>query len=386
MSRFVFEAATEAHDADLRRLFAQNEMEGEIGISFRREPSYFYASQVQGSFYQVTAARDTRTGEVVGVATRAVRPGFLNGEVQAVGYLADMRLEAGYRGGLLVGRAYRHLARLHEDGRTRLYFTVIAEGNRRALATIAAGRAGLPPYRDLGRLLSPAVNLLRRKPPLEAGVEIVRGSEALLPEIVACLNRNHARRQFAPYYGVGVLGCWGVGEPMATPQHLNTSTPHPSLRGFRTEDFYVALRDGRVIGVVGKWDQSAYKQTVVTGYRGRLRVARPFLNAAAALMGCARYPAPGEALRSFYAAFIAVDEDDVEVFRALLRRLYNDHVGSGYAYFLVGLHEQDPLAAALSDFSLTPFAGRLFAVHFADGEETFHNLDGRVPYVELAML
>jgi hypothetical protein len=40
----------------------------------------------------------------------------------------------------------------------------------------------------------------------------------------------------------------------------------------------------------------------------------------------------------------------------------------------------------LREYTLTPFAGRLFAVHFPDGEEAFRALDGRIPYVELAML
>jgi hypothetical protein len=66
--------------------------------------------------------------------------------------------------------------------------------------------------------------------------------------------------------------------------------------------------------------------------------------------------------------------------------VYNDRLGRGYHYFVVGLHERDPLAAALADYALTPFAGRLFVVHFEDGEEPWRRLDGRVPYVELAML
>ena len=374
MSRIVFEPAGPEHDTDLRRLMAANDMEGEIAVSFRREPCYFHASAVQGGFYQVFAARDRESGQVIGVATRAVRPGFLNGQLTNVGYLADLRLDPDYRGGLLVAHAYRYFRELHTDGRAALYFTVIAEGNRRALETIATGRGGLPPYHDVGRLLSPAVNLLRGRPPLEGDVEIVRGSEALIPEIVACLNRNHARRQFAP--------AWQVEQ--FTTQHTPGEYPH--VRDLRASDFYVAFRDGRVIGVLARWDQSGYKQTVVTGYHGRMRLLRPLVNLAAPLIGCARFPPPGEPLRSFYASCIAVDGNDLSVFRALLRRLYNDHVGTGYAYFLVGLHEHDPLAAALDDYRLTPFAGRLFIVHWPDGEERFRGLDGRVPYVELAML
>ncbi len=368
MTRVVFETAAAEHDADLRRLIAKNAMEGNVSIAFEREPNYFAASQVQGPFQQVVVGRDAATGQLVGVGTRAIRRGHLNGAPTEIGYLADLRLDPRYRGGTVVGRAYRHLAELHRDGRVRLYFTMIMETNAVALATLASGRGGLPPYRDLGRFLSPAVNLRGPKPPLSVpGGEVVRGSAALLPEIVDCLNRNHARRQLAPAYETTDFG-------------------GPWLHGFRVEGFHVARRGARVIGVLGAWDQRAFKQTVVRGYAGWLAMARPIYNAAARLAGYPRYPPPGEELRSFYASFVAVDNDERPVFAALLRALYNDHVGRGDHYFVVGLHERDPLVAALGDYALTPFAGRLFAVHFEDGDETWRGLDGRVPYVELAML
>ncbi|MGH7846160.1 MAG: hypothetical protein ACREQW_13455 [Candidatus Binatia bacterium] len=69
-----------------------------------------------------------------------------------------------------------------------------------------------------------------------------------------------------------------------------------------------------------------------------------------------------------------------------MRKLYNDHVGGGYDYFVVGLHERDPLLVVLRDFSLTEFSARLFAVHFADGAEPFASLNAAVPHVELALL
>ena len=363
----VFESATAEHDGALRRLIADNPMEGEVTLAFEREPSYFLASAVQAPFHQVVVGRDAATGRLVGVGTRAVRPGFVNGEPAPVGYLADLRLDPRYRGRTVVGRAYRHLADLHRDGRARLYFTMIAEGNRLALSTIASGRGGLPPYRDLGRFLSPAVNLRRRKPPVAWDGEVVRGRAEMLGEIVACLRRNHARRQLAPAYVEADFGS-------------------PWLRGLRVEDVYVARRAGAVVGVVAAWDQREFKQTVVRAYGRKLALFRPAYNLAARLGGFPRYPPAGEALRSFYASLVAVDGDELTVFRALLRALYNDHVGSAHHYFVIGLHERDPLVAALADYTLTPFAGRLFVVHFEDGEPDFRALDGRVPYVELAML
>ena len=366
MSRFVFETAGPNHDEALRRLFAENDMEGEMQISFRREPSFFHATELQGRLCQVIAARDQATGEIIGAGTRAVRQGYVNGELRDLGYLADLRLDKRYRSGLLVGRAYRYLRRLHQDGLAPIYFTVIAEKNRLALATIASGRAGIPRYRDLGRILTPAVNLLKRKRPVTHDCKIVRGSAELLPGIVSCLNRNHRRRQFAPYYEVG---------------HFSAGP-----RGFKVDDFYVALRNDTIVGVLGKWDQSGFKQTVVTAYHGKLRLLHPVLNFTSALAGGPTYPPAGARVRFFFASFIAIDDDDVDVFAGLLRALYNDHIAAGYDYFLLGLHERDPLRAVLKEFRLTPFSARLFAVHFADGAALFERLNGAVPYVEIAAL
>ena len=74
MGRVVFEPATAADDAGLRRLMAQSPMPGGISIAFEREPSYFHAVEVQGRFWQVLLGRDVDTGDLVGVGTRTIKP------------------------------------------------------------------------------------------------------------------------------------------------------------------------------------------------------------------------------------------------------------------------------------------------------------------------
>lgn len=375
MSAVRFDLAEPEDDASLRALLARNEMEGGISLSFRREPSYFLATEVQGATASVLVARDPASGACVGVGTRALRPGFLNGRETTIGYLSDLRLDPRHRGGNLLARGYAELRRLHEDGRASLYFSVIAEENAPALDVLTSGRAGLPSYHDLGRLLSPAINLGRRRPEPRTPWTIEAGTPARLDEIVECLNRNMRRRQFAPSFHASQFG-----------PAREAWRDWPRLRDLRLEQLRVAVREDRVIGVVAHWDQRDFKQTVVTRYQGRMRLLEPWINLAAPLLGLGRLPAPGEPLRFFYAALIAIDEDDPSVLHSLFLRLYNEAVGSGAMYFLVGLHDRDPLSEALREFRRTPFHARLFAVHFADGDAAFARLDDRVPYVELGML
>jgi hypothetical protein len=91
-------------------------------------------------------------------------------------------------------------------------------------------------------------------------------------------------------------------------------------------------------------------------------------------------PCPGVPVPFFYVAFVSTD--DVSAFASLFRRVYNDHCASEYSHCIVGLHEQDPRGTVLKEYAQTSFAGRLFAVTM----EGAPDLDGRIPYVEAALL
>jgi hypothetical protein len=363
-SRFDVELASPADDGELRALLRRNPIAGSVSVTFEREPDFFSSCRIRGDFFQVGIGRDRRTGQIVGLGTRSIAPAFVNGEPMPLGYLADLRLDPEYRGGTLIARGYRFLKALHADGRTRLYATMIFSGNAVALKTIASGRAGLPKYHAMGVMHSPGIHIGRAKPAIPAACDILRGSHQLLPEIVDCLNRNNSRRQFAPVHTISMF--------------------EKQWRDFKVEDFYVAVRASRVIGVLGSWDQSSFKQTRVAGYARSSRWLLAFANPLRRVTGAPRFPRPGEELRYFYIGFIAVDDEGLQVFRALLRRAYNDAVGGRYLHAILALHERDPFLPALGEYSLTSFSGQLFCVTFDGDENVFRKLDGRIPYLEAA--
>ena len=84
---------------------------------------------------------------------------YINGQPVRVGYLSDLRGHARYRNRLLLARGYKYLRQIHAANPVALYFTVILDGNQAALRTLVGERAGLPPYHDIGKILTPAVHL-----------------------------------------------------------------------------------------------------------------------------------------------------------------------------------------------------------------------------------
>ncbi len=366
-SRIEVSVADPQSDAELRALMTQVSVGRGIVVTLEREPSFFAAGRIHGDV-QVCVGRDRETGRTVGMGTRAIARAYVNGKETTLGYLADLRLLREYRNGLLIARAYRFLRELHGDGRAHLYTTVIFADNDLALRTIASGRAGLPRYHDLGVMHYPGINLTRRKPEIDDGFRITAGNEALLPTVVACLNRNGARRQFASVHTV------------------DDFRPGGRWVGLRAEDLLVATRKGEVVAAIAIWDQRSFKQTRILRYDGLYRWAAPCSAALHGFLGTPRFPRAGEVVPYCYFSFLSVDDDDPRVCRALLRAAYNVGVSSGYLYAMISAHEHDPLLQVIGEYRATPFAGRLFCVTYEDGEQEFGKLEVRVPSAEAAIL
>ncbi len=349
--RVRFEPAQRKDDTELRALLHNTPMGGAISVAFLRDPGYFSATRIQGTFTQVFIAKSG--DRIVAAATRAIRPTFLNGEKIDGGYLSDLRILPEYRRGTTLVRGYRYLRELHGDGRTPIYTSVIVEDNEAALETVAANRADMPRYTDQGRILTPMIALKKRLPVIPA--DIRRATWADLPAIVKKLNEQ--KMQFQPAY---------------TEDDLLDGR----LQNLRIDNFRLLHRGGKLAGVMAAWNQRSFRQTVVKKYSGWVGTFRPLIN----LARKPALPATGEALRFFYVAFAATDHPDD--YRALLRSIYNEAVDGPDTHMIAGLHERDPRTASFEEYSRNHFAGRLFSVTFDGPVE----LDNRIPYVEAALL
>jgi hypothetical protein len=364
MSRFDFSLAGPADDAQLRARMAADVMQGTIAVSFRREPSYFAGCRVQGDATQVVKCTDRATGRIVGLGSRSTALAFVDGRAERIGYLADLRLAPELRRGTLLARGYRVLRGMHAADPVRLYTTVIYEGNEPAVRALVGGRGGLPVYVDWGRLLTPALRLdFAARPERVAGVTLERGSAARLPEIVAFLNRERAGKQFAPVVDEAQFG-------------------DARFCGLRPESFFLALRAGRIVGTLAAWDQAALRQTHVERYPRLLELLRPAYNALAALSPLKPLPAPGARIPYVYLACAATEDNDVPVFRFLVRAAHGELRRGPWSFAIAALHEADPLAQALGELRSIPASGRLYAVHYPESPLAIDRPARRVPCLE----
>lgn len=347
-ARFEFSLATAADDAQLRGCMAGNRMEGRIAISFRREPDYFAGCSVQGEQWQVIKCFDNVQQRIVGLGARYLLQASLNGEFRRAGYLSDLRGEPGVRSGTLLARGYRFLRALHDADEIGHYFSVIYSDNHQARQVLTSGRGGLPEYTSLGMVRTPAVHLdISRRPVRVPGLRITTASQKQLGEIFAFIEHASLQKNFLPRYKATDVG-------------------GPRLRGLRVEDILVAHHNGRIVGTMAAWDQGHFRQTHVEAYSGAVRAWRPVHNLLAGVSPLKPLPRPGAQIPFFHLALVRVQDNDIDVFRALLSHLHSERRAGPWHYLVAGLHVDDPLCSVLDEYRRIDAAGELFSVRFPD--------------------
>jgi len=365
----TFDTAGPGDDLALRDMARRHEMPGKIRLSYAREPSFFDALAVEGQHNEVIVARDDRTGEIVGLATRSIKTAYLNGRQAPLGYLGGLRLEPSHRRGLALARGFGFLRRRHRDRRTRLYLTTILESNAEARTLLTSRRAGLPDYHDLGRLCCLALGIHRSRRPGGRWIGSVRTARSDdLARVVEFWREHGPERQFFPAYSA---------------RDLTSSTG--LLRGLAPEDILVAEHRGEILGTVAVWDQRAFRQNVVIGYSPLLGSVRRAYNGLARLAGYPRLPVPGDGLDLAHLSLTCARQNDREVFAALLQEAVELCRGR-CSSLVAGLHERDPLLEVLLERRHLAYPSRLYAVTWDEGSEARRELDDRVPYVELGGL
>lgn len=364
MSHYSIELADAKDDEQLRNVLANNYLNGEITVSFRKSPSFFAASSINGRTQQIIKCTYKPLNSIVGMGSRSVYPAYINGECVTIGYLSDLRINSEHRNRLILAKGYQFLEQLHVQQPLSCYLTMIYSENTLALESIAANRAGLPHYNNMGSFITPAIFLDLPKSRITLSkVTFETAKKSNIDQVFSFLQRCHKNKQFAPYY-------------------TTTDLTNGRLKCLKCEDIYLAIQNNQIIGMASAWDQSSFRQIMVEQYSSTLAKCYPFYNALATITPLKALPKPGTQIPFFYLAMIAIENNNNNVFRALLRHIYRDRVRGPWNYFICGLHSEDPLASILTEYRKINSYGQLF---YIDYSKTL-KLDKKIPYIECSTL
>ncbi|MBW3575228.1 MAG: BtaA family protein [Actinobacteria bacterium] len=366
---FVARDASEADNPALLELASACPMEGDIGLCIRRRPDFFALNRLEGDRWRVGVV-DGPEGQPIGCIAIAERVVHLDGRPSPSMYVSDLKVDPRHRGSGAAD-ALTTFARdvcLDAEGEHVPTFLTILAGNR-AMERRLGGPRGLPHVRRIATVRSHSISLLwPRRPPQVDGLRIERAGPDDMEEMAQRWREVAPGRQFSPVHDADSLTAWIERAPGLDPSCYRLAR----------------WADGRLAGFVGLWDQSSFKQTVVTGYSPKLAAVRLAFNTVAPAMHAPRLPPAGGELHHLTAVHVCVPPECPEVLRALVVDAYNELRGSGYSFLSIGLDAADPLSAALSGLLSQP-TDIWACVATLDGAESL-SFDGRPVHHEIALV
>lgn len=350
----IFSIMTEADNREVLDLVNSTAIKGNIEISFTKGPDYLKVLKICADDVQAVIGKVNNKVEILG--TRSLKKAYINGAKETLGYLSDLKISKNAKKIHALSDGFKFMKSLMDDNRAKLHIATIIEDNKQGkiALTWANKNPNIPNFYDLGIMNTYFILPLLPKF-ISKKVQIIRGTIDILDDIVEFLNTEGRKKQFFPIY---------------------TKEDFLNLPNFNVNDFYVAIKNNVIIGVIAKWEQTPFKQVIIKKYNNKWKWIKKFTGKI--------LPQENEQIKQFYLGFMAIKDNDNSIFEALLGKIHNDN--RHYKYFSLILHSQDNLNRSLNKFLSIKYKSRLYITEFIKNEEIIKMIDDRIPYLELAGL
>lgn len=359
--------ATREDNAGIQRMINRVYNNGVVQLSFQRDPDFFVGQGVIGvENVLAVALDDEKPGEIAGLTNMAGHDMYISGQPRRLWYSSETRVDFPYR---RLGVASSLFAEQRKYRTTEdLLHGIVMKGNTAPLDAAKRISGGILFDYWVSHTIETSFIYVRRiTPRLPDGVQIRRATAADVPAMQTFFDREAPRRNGYPLYDFSRVLAGG----------------DPYYAGLRIDHYLLALRNGRIVGITGLWDQKAYKQTKIVGYKSWINALRPLANLWFSLAGGLILPPVGGQLNYVNLHTILIENDDAAVLRGLIDWIMvND--GQKYDALATAQTEGDPLLDVARSYKRQKLQSEHFWLSY--GEDPRPGIDGRPLYVELARL
>jgi predicted N-acetyltransferase YhbS len=350
----------EANEADNEALLALTRatpMQGTIALRIDRDPDFFALLRLRGEGKVFVAARGR---ELVGCISAALRTVYVGGIPETIAYVGDMKVHPGFSGSRVSLRLIQALERGLRVAGIDVCFSVVAEGNHRAMP-LFEGRLGIPRWTPLGRFL---VDELLPTPFRDRSERYCHeaAQSADLPAIAALLDRFHRSRQFAP--------------------RLPENEVADALT---TGGIFVARAGKQIVATLTLSDMEPIKRNVLLNAPAAIKGSLALLRLVTAPLPGFIVPRVGDALRLLSVRYAACDEGHQAALAGLLRLARAETFRRRFTCLAVGLHERDPLRSLVRGIPRFTFQSLAFATSLG-GASRLPKLAEGIPSEDYALV
>lgn len=327
--------ATEKDNQDILNFFSQTQIQGRgLNIVYDRAPDFFAFLKIHSPDVLVLIYRGP-TNEIQGVATMLFRQGYVDGKVERVCYLGDLRMGFDRKGAVLWRKIYgEFFARKNEIDQlkdVKLFYTCLIDDNELSQRSLARNKkSGFAYHR-----VSPysMVSLMMKKPSMGNSSSSYEVSDD--PPLEA------------------LLDFYRKNESATTAGYLYSQEIPDRLKAWpdlHKKDFLAVRHNGRIVAACALWSPRQCKRILLTRVPFHLRSVFSFLRFAS--FGKFRFA--GE-LKVLYVTHLMFEQsldqtEKVKIFKELLKEAWQVREEKGYHFLSFCDFKEASLKEAAASF------------------------------------
>lgn len=301
--------ATEADNEALQQLNREAPMQGDITIRVERIPDFFAINRKIGPFKTMVAETH---GRIVGVLTIARHPAVLEGKVQEIGVIRDIKIHPDFRGSTALYRLLYTFLQYALGQKWNILYATALKGNIKVIS-LMGGRAGLPSLVPAGHFIQ--FNLFpKRRYKGTTRYQII--TEEASDDLLAFFNGWYRQYHFGP---------------ILSAESLNDSVV---LSAWKNN-----VRHASII----LQDVSNFRQNVVEDWSFITGLVIHLWQFFHIFLPLPLPPQKGKPLRCLYVRYFAATKGTTYALASLITRARKMAWDGRYTFLSAGIHDSDPL-------------------------------------------
>ena len=339
-----------------------------LTICFDRKPDIFKKGEIKHEPSKYVGF--LKDNKLCGFASIGFYKAYMMGKQDTVFYCSDAYVrKSARRQGFLDKTSTLLFKEAYRD--SNWGYCIVLRGNKNAESYISKKKKDnslLPYHKVIGTL--DARNIIITFKKKESKTYVVRKASAKDTNvIISLLKEEFSKRLFAPYIDKETF--------------LLNLSKRPN---FNIENYYVAEKEGSIVGVCAAWDCTGFKQTRIMKYGGKYKFTKILYSILSGLLGFPPLPLQGRTFRDLYIVDYAVKGNKAIILNALLRKIYNEHRKLNYNTVIFGSYQSDGLLKAVNGFFNQAVKSHIIAFSYNETLLSTINEKSSKPYIDIALL
>lgn len=355
--------AVREDDKAIRRIIRNTQMESPISIVFDRQPSYFDSLKLEGNDHITIVGKD-QGGIVRGFGTCVFKKAFINGNIETIGYLHNLRLEKAFRDGYSLALGYRKFRESVHSKKAFCYITSILKNNKKAQSILTSGKGGLPSYQPLTDyrtfIIKSGVKRAKNR------VNVKQFDNHHRDRIYDFMMQYGKSHNFFPYLSKREL--------------FDERALH-----IKTSRIFFIERNNKITAMAGLWDISRVKQLHIASYSPMVNILRPFHNMLSYIRSTPSLPPVNKTLSYSYIFPLMNDDADDNDMMNLIDSLSALSQRNSNKFFITGCIRNSSMESILNTYPHIRMDSSIYAVDWYN-DPNINTLRSNPLHIEVARL